>query len=136
MLCSTYCKHVFAQVYIFFFDCIKNSRLIIYMSQAILFFFNLQGTKAVQGLTLELPRLRKVNFNSIAFIKMQRLRLLQLDHVRLTGDYKYLSKELRWLRWHGFPLKFMPNNFYPRNLVVIDLQYSNLRRVWEVPKVQ
>jgi len=96
--------------------------------------FNLQGTKAVEGLILELPNLRKVN--SIAFIKMQRLRLLQLDHVRLTGNYKYLSKELRWLRWHGFPLKFMPNNFYPRNLVVIDLQYSNLRRVWEVPKVQ
>ncbi|XP_062177036.1 disease resistance protein RUN1-like [Alnus glutinosa] len=94
-----------------------------------------QGTKAVQGFTLELPSLRKVNFNSIAFIKMQRLRLLQLDHVRLIGDYKYLSKELRWLRWHGFPLKFMPNNFYPRNLVVIDLQYSNLIRVWEVPKV-
>ncbi|XP_059461799.1 disease resistance protein RUN1-like [Corylus avellana] len=37
-------------------------------------------------------------------------------------------------RWHGFPLKFIPIDFYPRNLVVIDLQYSNLKKVWESPK--
>jgi hypothetical protein len=76
-----------------------------------------------------------VNLNSRAFIKMQKLRLLKLDHIRLTGNNKHIPKELRWLRWHGFPLKFLPNDFYPRNLVVIDLQYNNLRRVWEVPKV-
>jgi hypothetical protein len=104
-----------------------------HLSHAILVF--LQGTNAVEGLTLELTSQSKVNFNSEAFIKMQRLRLLQLDYVRLTGDYKYLSKELRWLCWHGFPLKFIPNEFYPRNLVVIDLQYSNLKKVWEGPKV-
>jgi hypothetical protein len=95
----------------------------------------MQGTNAVEGLTFELPSLSKVNFNSRAFSKMQKLRLLQLDHVRFTGDYKYISKELRWLCWHGFPLKFMPNDFYPKNLVVLDLQYSNLKRVWKVPKV-
>ncbi|XP_059437931.1 disease resistance protein RUN1-like [Corylus avellana] len=94
-----------------------------------------KGTETVEGLTLKLPSLSKINFNSSAFIKMQRLRLLQLDHVQLTGDNKYLSKELRWLHWHGFPLKFMPKEFYPISLVVIDLQYSNLRRVWEIPKV-
>ncbi|XP_059461815.1 disease resistance protein RUN1-like [Corylus avellana] len=94
-----------------------------------------EGTNAVEGLILELTSLSKMNFNSEAFIMMQRLRLLKLDHVRLTGDYKYLSKELRWLCWHGFPLKFLPNDFYPRNLVVIDLQYSNLKKVWESPKL-
>ncbi|XP_059461811.1 disease resistance protein RUN1-like [Corylus avellana] len=96
---------------------------------------NHEGTNAVEGLTLKLTSLSKMNFNSEAFMKMQRLRLLQLDHVRLTGDYKYLSKELRWLCWHGFPLKFIPNDFYPRNLVVIDLQYSNLKKFWESPKL-
>ncbi|XP_059438589.1 disease resistance protein RUN1-like [Corylus avellana] len=94
-----------------------------------------EGTKSIEGLTLELPSLNKVSFNSRAFIKMQRLRLLKVDNVRLTGDHKYLSKELRWLCWRGFPLKFMPNNFYLRNLVAIDLQYSNLKRVWKVPKL-
>ncbi|KAL0002286.1 hypothetical protein SO802_016067 [Lithocarpus litseifolius] len=77
----------------------------------------------------------EVNFSTKAFMEMKRLRLLQLDHVLLTGDYKCLSKELRWLRWHGFPLKFMPNNFYPIHLVAIDLRYSNLREVWKDPKL-
>ena len=105
-----------------------------HLSHAIFVF--LQGTNAVEGLTLELTSQSMVNFNSEAFIEMQRLRLLQLDYVRLTGYYKYLSQELRWLCWHGFPLKFIPNEFYPRNLIVIDLQYSNLKKVWEGPKVQ
>ena len=89
----------------------------------------------VEGISLKLQRSSKVNFSTEAFIKMQRLRLLQLDHVQLTGDYEYLSKELRWLRWHGFPLEFIPNNFYPRKIVAIDLRYSNLREVWKDTKV-
>ncbi|XP_062153300.1 disease resistance protein RPV1-like isoform X2 [Alnus glutinosa] len=91
-----------------------------------------EGTEAVEGLTLKFSRLNTVNFGTRAFIKMQRLRLLQLDHVHLsTGDYEHLSKELRWLRWHGFPLKHLPNEFYSRNLVAIDLRYSNLTQVWK-----
>ncbi|XP_059449150.1 disease resistance protein RPV1-like [Corylus avellana] len=65
---------------------------------------------------------------------MQRLRLLQLDHVQLTGDYEHLSRELRWLRWYGFPHKFIPNNFYSKNLVAIDLRYSKLTQVWKNSK--
>ena len=90
--------------------------------------------KGVEGLALKLPR-SEVNFNTKTFIKMERLRLLQLDYAQLTGDYEYFSKELRWLRWHGFPLKFIPKNFYPRKIVAIDLRYSNLREVWKDPKV-
>ena len=99
--------------------------------------------KQVEGLVLKLSRSEvnfntkrsEVNFNTKTFVEMKRLRLLQLDYAQLTGDYEYLSKELRWLRWHGFPLKFIPNNFYPREIVAIDLQYSNLREVWKDPKV-
>ncbi|XP_023894493.1 disease resistance protein RPV1 isoform X2 [Quercus suber] len=93
-----------------------------------------EGIEGVEGLTLKLPR-SEVNFNTKTFIKMERLRLLQLDYAQLTGDYEYLSKELLWLRWHGFPLKFIPNNFYPRKIVAIDLRYSNLREVWKDPKL-
>ena len=88
----------------------------------------------VEGLALKLPR-SEVNFNTKTFIEMKRLRLLQLDYAQLIGDYEYLSKELRWLCWHGFPLKFIPNNFYLREIVAIDLRYSNLREVWKNPKV-
>ncbi|KAM3698951.1 hypothetical protein ACJW31_06G225400 [Castanea mollissima] len=102
-----------------------------------------KGMKRVEGLALKLPRSEvnfntkrsEVNFNTVTFLEMQRLRLLQLDYAQLNGDYVYLSQELRWLRWHGFPLKFIPNNFYPRKIVAIDLRYSNLREVWKDPKL-
>ena len=96
----------------------------------------LQGTKYVEGLTLNVEEAEKVSFSTKAFIKMQRLRLLQLNHVQLNGSYEYLSEDLRWLCWHGFPLKFITNNFYLGNLVALDLQYSNLAHVWEEPKVR
>jgi hypothetical protein len=70
-----------------------------------------------------------------AFEKMDKLRFLQLSGVQLVGDYKYLSKELKWLSWHGFPLKFIPADFYQDNLVAVELKYSNLERVWKESQV-
>ncbi|TQE03054.1 hypothetical protein C1H46_011418 [Malus baccata] len=62
---------------------------------------------------------------------MRHLKFLQLNYVKLTGSYRYFSKELRFLRWHGFPLEVIPEDFDLRNLVRIDLSYSKLVRVWE-----
>ncbi|KAJ1393717.1 Leucine-rich repeat domain superfamily [Sesbania bispinosa] len=66
---------------------------------------------------------------------MKRLRLLQLGHVKLTGDFEYLSKDLRWLCWHGFPLRYMPGNFHLNKLVAMDLKHSNLQLVWKEPQL-
>ncbi|XP_048436932.1 disease resistance protein RPV1 isoform X1 [Pyrus x bretschneideri] len=70
------------------------------------------------------------SFSTEAFRKMQSLRLLKLNNIKLTGSYDNLSKELRWLCWHGFPLKVIPKDFDQSNLVAIDLSYSKLIRVW------
>ncbi|GFY80675.1 disease resistance protein (TIR-NBS-LRR class) family [Actinidia rufa] len=94
------------------------------------------GTDSIEGLTLNLPRSSKVHLRAEAFEKMKNLRLLQLNHLSVTGDYKHLPKELVWLYWHGFPLKHIPKNFQQANLVVIDMQYSNLRQVWKDTKVK
>ncbi|MCI85680.1 TIR-NBS-LRR RCT1 resistance protein, partial [Trifolium medium] len=61
---------------------------------------------------------------------MDKLRLLQLSGIQLDGDYKYLSRHLRWLSWHGFPLEFLPAAFHQDNLVAVDLKFSSLERVW------
>ncbi|KAJ1440299.1 Leucine-rich repeat domain superfamily [Sesbania bispinosa] len=66
---------------------------------------------------------------------MKRLRLLQLGHVKLTGEFEYLSKDLRWLCWHGFPLRYIPRNFFLNKLVAIDLKHSNLQLVWKEPQL-
>ncbi|XP_027187598.1 disease resistance protein RUN1-like [Cicer arietinum] len=89
------------------------------------------GTKAVEGLALNLPIASSKCFSTKAFKKMKRLRLLQLGGVQLDGDFEYLSRNLRWLCWNGFPLTCIPSNFYQGNLVSIELVNSNIRLVWK-----
>jgi hypothetical protein len=62
---------------------------------------------------------------------MKKLRLLQLSGVKLEGDFEYLSKNLRWLSWNGFPLSCIPTNFYQGNLVSIELENSNVKLMWK-----
>jgi hypothetical protein len=66
---------------------------------------------------------------------MTNLRLLQINDVQLTGSYEYLSKELKWLCWHKCPLKSLPQDFRLENLVILDLQHSKVKQVWEKNKV-
>ncbi|KAK8564340.1 hypothetical protein V6N12_036466 [Hibiscus sabdariffa] len=81
--------------------------------------------------TLHLPKHSQVGMETQAFVKMQRLQLLQLDHVELKGDFEDFPKSLIWLRWHGFPMQSLPADFDIRRLVALDMRYSNLKRVWK-----
>ncbi|XP_027908546.1 TMV resistance protein N-like isoform X3 [Vigna unguiculata] len=93
------------------------------------------GTETIEGLALKLHFIGKDCFKAYAFEEMKRLRLLQLDHVQLTGNYGYLSKQLRWICWQGFPSKYIPKSFYLDGAVVIDLKHSNLQLFWKEPQV-
>lgn len=70
-----------------------------------------------------------------AFSDMDNLKLLQLNYVQISGPFKKFPNKLRWLCWHGFPLRTIPSDFPMGSLVALDLQYSNLKRVWEGTKV-
>ncbi|XP_024636988.2 disease resistance protein RPV1 [Medicago truncatula] len=94
-----------------------------------------KGTNAVKGLVLEFPIKNKVCLNTKAFKKMNKLRLLRLGGVKLNGDFKYLSEELRWLCWHGFPSTYTPAEFQQGSLVVVELKYSNLKQIWKKCKM-
>ncbi|KAK7350576.1 hypothetical protein VNO77_09350 [Canavalia gladiata] len=94
-----------------------------------------KGTENVKGLALKLPRASIVCYKTNTFQKMTRLRLLQLDQLQLIGDYGYLSKHLRWVNWQGFPLEYIPNNFYMGNLVAFVFKNSNLSLVWRKPQL-
>ncbi|XP_020205483.1 TMV resistance protein N [Cajanus cajan] len=96
---------------------------------------NNTGTEVIEGLALKLPLTNTVFFEAVAFKEMNKLRLLRLDYVQLGGDYGYLSKELRWIYWQGFPLEHMPNNFNLEGVIAIHFKHSNLRQVWKEPKV-
>ncbi|XP_027907751.1 TMV resistance protein N-like isoform X2 [Vigna unguiculata] len=95
---------------------------------------NSTGTDAIEGLTLKLNLTNRECFKADAFEEMSSLRLLQLHHVELTGDYGYLSKQLRWIYWQGFPSKYIPDNFYLEDAIAINFKHSNLRQLWKEPK--
>ena len=69
---------------------------------------------------------------------MKNLRILKLpmdDAVNFFGRLDFLSNKLRLLYWHGCPFKLLPSDFYPENIAVIDLSYSNIKQLWTTPKV-
>ncbi|KAI8025975.1 TMV resistance protein N [Camellia lanceoleosa] len=78
---------------------------------------------------------KDVNIQTDAFSRMCKLRLLQLSNVRLTGQYKVFPKKLRWLCWHGYPSKYIPNEFPLESLVALDMRYGRLERVWRGTKL-
>lgn len=115
-------------IYLFILDVQLESIVLFYI------FFNLilQGTKVVEGFTLMLPRTTNTKcLSTLTFKKMKKLRLLQLAGVQLAGDFKNLSRDLRWLCWHGFPLKCIPTDFYQGSLVSIELENSNISHMWK-----
>ncbi|XP_024961638.1 putative disease resistance protein At4g11170 [Cynara cardunculus var. scolymus] len=100
-----------------------------------------KGSKTVEGLTLDLKMLKEedetfksLNLKTDALKNMDRLKLLQLNFVELTGYHENLSEDLRWLCWFGFHLRTIPSNLFMGNLVAVDLSYSNLE-VFEPPMV-
>ncbi|KAM1045862.1 hypothetical protein ACFX2B_036394 [Malus domestica] len=87
------------------------------------------GTEKIGGLALNMLSLEETSFSTEAFRNMKGLRLLQLNYVRLAGGYQCLSKNLRWLCWHGFPLEFIPIELCQPSIVAIDMRYSSLKQV-------
>ncbi|CAI9268803.1 unnamed protein product [Lactuca saligna] len=78
---------------------------------------------------------KNVELRTDVLQKMDKLKLLQLNHVKISGYYKNFPKDLRWLCMHGFHLKYIPSDLPMDNLVALDMSYSNLRRLWNKPKL-
>ncbi|XP_068328603.1 disease resistance protein RPV1-like [Pyrus communis] len=95
------------------------------------------GTQAIEGLMLDMHELltnSPINSNenvleTNSFARMRKLKLLCLRHVRLDGCYAELPTRLRWLCWLEFPLDSIPVDFSLEKLVVLEMQYSNLKQL-------
>nr|XP_034922571.1 disease resistance protein RUN1-like isoform X2 [Populus alba] len=95
-----------------------------------------KGTDVVEGLALDVKASAAKSLGTGSFAEMKYLNLLQINGVHLTGSFKLISKELMWICWHECPLKGFPSDFTLDNLVVLDMQYSNLKELWEGKKVR
>ena len=124
-------------------------RFIICLFLALIF----QGTKAIEGLFINISAQKEIQSTTKTFAKMNKLRLLKVhqdakyDHIMkidqdvhfplgvLPGDLKLPSFELRYLHWDEYSLKHLPPNFCPMNLVELNMQCSNIEQLWEGNKV-
>ncbi|KAD5802335.1 hypothetical protein E3N88_13695 [Mikania micrantha] len=74
-----------------------------------------QGTENLVGLALDMRMLEKEKLSgpllleTNALSKMDKLRLLQLNYVKMNGSYENVSKELRYLCMHGFCFNSIPS---------------------------
>ncbi|PRQ59648.1 putative winged helix-turn-helix DNA-binding domain, leucine-rich repeat domain, L [Rosa chinensis] len=132
----------------------KRSRLWVYEDVARVLTQNM-ATDAVECIMLDLSKSKDVYIDAEAFVRMTKLRLLRIgynhstdlnakdfqsnqsDHPRgeckqhVSGDVKFLSHDLRYLMWYGCPLKSLPSNFHPKNLVDLDMRCSHIEQLWE-----
>ncbi|CAK7323781.1 unnamed protein product [Dovyalis caffra] len=103
------------------------------------------GTEAIEGIFLDMSKITEAHLNPNAFARMSNLKFLKFympdcgifeednhNKLQLSEGLKSLPNELRYLYWHGYPLKSFPVNFHPVNLVELILPYSNLKRLWKI----
>ncbi|XWS34909.1 hypothetical protein CRYUN_Cryun21dG0077700 [Craigia yunnanensis] len=93
---------------------------------------NHKGTSSIEGIVMDINNKneKEVVVRTKPFKSMVNLRLLQINHLKLEGKFKFLPHELKWLQWHGCALKTLPSDFCPQKLGVLDLSESKIERVW------
>ncbi|CAA7061445.1 unnamed protein product [Microthlaspi erraticum] len=103
-----------------------------------------KGAFNVRSIFLDLSDItRKMSFHSHAFAKMSDLRYLKIYSTHCPQECDRDIKlnfpeglqlplnEVRCLHWLKFPLKEVPQDFNPVNLVDLKLPYSKIEHVWE-----
>jgi hypothetical protein len=90
----------------------------------------------VEGLALDVRASTVASLSTKSFTNMRRLKLLQINGAHLAGSYKLLPNELIWLCWLECPMKSLPSDLQLNNLVVLDLQHSNIEELWKGTKVR
>ncbi|CAI9293457.1 unnamed protein product [Lactuca saligna] len=94
---------------------------------------NGKGSKTIEGLALDMQKLHEgmtsnpSTLDTATLAKMDKLKLLKLEHVEFKGSYKNFP-ELRWLYWTSFRLKKIPSSLFGSNLVAIHMSYGFLEK--------
>ncbi|PRQ59016.1 putative toll-like receptor, P-loop containing nucleoside triphosphate hydrolase [Rosa chinensis] len=88
------------------------------------------GTKAIEGVVLDLPELEEADWNLEAFSQMCKLKLLYIDNLKLSLGPIYLPNALRFLKWSWYPSKSLPPGFQPDELTELSLVHSNIDHLW------
>lgn len=71
--------------------------------------------------------------HNLLFLKIYTKKWDQKKEVRwhIPKGFNYLPHKLKLLRLDGYPMKCMPLNFRPENLVKLQMPGSKLKRLWK-----
>ncbi|KAL5540922.1 hypothetical protein UlMin_044898 [Ulmus minor] len=94
---------------------------------------------SIEGIFLDTTEFRELHLGPAIFKKMHNLRLLKIHHskcitecsMHLPQGLQSLPDALRYLHWYKYPLKSLPSNFLPRNLVELNMPRSQLEKLWD-----
>ncbi|KAI9095394.1 hypothetical protein K1719_026428 [Acacia pycnantha] len=100
-----------------------------------------KGTEAIQGIVLRLEKSCDAVWDPEAFSKMSNLKLIivsrysnvsQYSQLNLPRGLKSLSKELKVIKWEGFPLFYLPSQTQLHELVDLYMPHSKLKELCRV----
>ncbi|RHN58716.1 putative TIR domain, winged helix-turn-helix DNA-binding domain-containing protein [Medicago truncatula] len=98
---------------------------------------NDKGTDAIRSICLNLSAIRKLKLSPDVFAKMTNLKFLDF-----YGGYNHdcldllpqglqpFPTDLRYLHWVHYPLESLPKKFSAEKLVILDLSYSLVEKLW------
>ncbi|KAI9092555.1 hypothetical protein K1719_027683 [Acacia pycnantha] len=84
------------------------------------------GTNKVEVIVLDPPggSRAQIQWSGKAFMKMKNLKMLVINNAGFSKCPAHLPKSLRWLKWKGYPFKFLPD-ISSTELFFLDLSYSS-----------
>jgi hypothetical protein len=103
-------------------------------------FYIYQGTRVVEGITLDMSKVEDLHLKSNSFTEMFKMRFLKFYYGKCNGTSNIyipengmdsLSDKLRYLEWHRYCLKSLPSQFNSNLLVELSMPYSNLQKLWD-----
>ncbi|KAH9782322.1 ADP-ribosyl cyclase/cyclic ADP-ribose hydrolase [Citrus sinensis] len=96
------------------------------------------GTEKIEGICLDVSKVKEIHLNPNTFSKMRKLRFLKFYSSSFNGENKckvsHLQDlgfaEVKYLHWHGYPLKSLPSNLSAEKLVFLEVPNSDIEQLW------
>ncbi|XP_052291910.1 probable WRKY transcription factor 19 [Citrus sinensis] len=100
------------------------------------------GTKKIEGICLDMSKVKEIHLNPSTFTKMPKLRFLKFYSSSFNGENKckisYLQDpgfgEVKYLHWYGYPLKSLPSNLSAEKLMLLEVPDSDIEQLWDCVK--
>ncbi|XP_052292132.1 disease resistance protein RUN1-like isoform X2 [Citrus sinensis] len=100
------------------------------------------GTEKIEGICLDMSKVKEFRLNPSTFTKMPKLRFLKFYSSSFNGENKckmsYLQDpgfaEVKYLHWHGYPLKSFPSNLSAEKLVLFEVPENDIEQLWDCVK--